>query len=382
MRLFSLTALFVVLCLIPARLQAQEEVDYLGLAAMLIKNGYMDRAETTLDKINLKEDPVDLSQYRALRGMIALSKKQHSEAETLFLSALENEEADREIYLYLAEAQYSRKDYLKAEASLLKADPQSRKTPGFFILYANILWSQGKKDQAWEVLRKAPSQGVAPEVLLKQQFQFVLEEGLYHTARELIFLAVQLDMKAKDIATMAGLLREKQQVRLAIAPLEWAKLKWPQSTEVLMELAYCYLKEEKELAAAMLLEAAARSKPELASEAVELLRHARKPFRAEVLLSLIQDESKELRQRVGIYLGKERYDLVAYLSGRLSQAGLLQDEELRYALAYSFYVLGDFEKAQWHLSKIAREDLFAKALEIRKSMEDCRETPWVCHENL
>lgn len=362
--------------------QAQEEVDYVALAGMLIKNGYHDRAESTLDKINLKEDPVNLSQYLALRGMISLQKKNYSEAEEYFLKALKDEEADKEIYLYLAESQYSQKQFDKAHASLQLTDKDSQKTAGYFILLSNVLWSMNQKAQAWDVLRNAPKFGVASEVLIKQQFQYVLEEGLYHTAQDLIYFALKLDIKAKDLAVMAGLLREKGQVKLAMGPLELAKYRWPDSTEVLLELSYCYLKTDKPLAAATLLETAARLKPELATEAVELLRNAGKDFRAEILLASIADESSELRQRVGIYLSRERYDLVAHLSPRLSQSGLLEDEELRYALAYSFYSLGEFEKAQGHLDQLGREDLFKKALEIKKTIADCRENPWLCHENI
>ena len=99
------------------------------------------------------------------------------------------------------------------------------------------------------------------------------------------------------------------------------------------------------------------------------------------MFHLIHDENKELRQRVGIYLGKGRYDLVTLLSPRLAKSGVLSDQEMRYALAYSFYATGDFKKAEWHLNQISQENLFSKALEIKKTMAECRETPWVCHEN-
>lgn len=361
---------------------AQEEVDYVALAGMLIKNGYFDRAETTLEKINLKEDPYDKSRYLALRGMILLNQKKYIEAQDFFTRALSEKEADPEIYLYQAETLFHLKEFDRALETIQKSDPESKKTSGYFVLQSNILWQQGKKDNAWEVLRTAPQAGVPREVLIKQQFQYVLEEGLYLTAQDLIYLALKLNVRAKDVAVMAGLLREKKQVRLGVGPLELAKYRWPQSTEILLELAYSYLKMEKTLSAATLLESAARLKPELANEAVELLRHAGKDFRAEILLASIPDESSELKQRVGIYLSRERYDLVAHLSPRLSSTGLLQDEELRYALAYSFYALGEFEKAQWHLNQLGREDLFEKALEIKKTIADCRETPWLCHESI
>jgi len=376
----SLCLIFLSVLFFSGPAWSQSEVDHLAVASMMIKNGYPDRAQTALDKINLDEDYVDLSKYKALLGMIQLSQKNYKKAEALFEEALSEKNPDPEIFMYLAESQFMDGRVKEARESIQKTDAESQKTPGYYILYSNILWAQGEKIAAWDVLRNAP-RDLSKGALLKQQFRFLMEEGLYLTAKDLIFSGIKEGLSPKDVAVMAGLLREKGQIKEARSPLEWAHIKWPRSREINLELAFNYLKTDHTLAAASLLESAARRDPDLAPDAVELLRNAGKIFRAEILLSLIHDENKELRQRVGIYLGKGRYDLVTLLSPRLAKSGVLSDQEMRYALAYSFYATGDFKKAEWHLNQISQENLFSKALEIKKTMAECRETPWVCHEN-
>jgi hypothetical protein len=62
----------------------------------------------------------------------------------------------------------------------------------------------------------------------------------------------------------------------------------------------------------------------------------------------------------------------------LRRNGLLQDESIRYALAYAHFRTGSFERVDKLLSGISDPDLFRKATELRRSMEECGEQQWQC----
>ena len=62
----------------------------------------------------------------------------------------------------------------------------------------------------------------------------------------------------------------------------------------------------------------------------------------------------------------------------LRRVGLLAEEDLRYAIAYSLFKTGAFDEAESHLSQLNRPDLFRKAAELRRAIQDCAEDSWKC----
>ena len=52
---------------------------------------------------------------------------------------------------------------------------------------------------------------------------------------------------------------------------------------------------------------------------------------------------------------------------------MLEDDNLRYALAYSYYMAKDYPNAEIHLKKIYDNDLFAKGTVILRDIEKSRE---------
>jgi hypothetical protein len=62
----------------------------------------------------------------------------------------------------------------------------------------------------------------------------------------------------------------------------------------------------------------------------------------------------------------------------LTRLGLLDDEDIRYALAYAYFKTGDFEATERQLQQLTRPDLFRKAAELRSAIQDCAEDTWQC----
>ena len=57
---------------------------------------------------------------------------------------------------------------------------------------------------------------------------------------------------------------------------------------------------------------------------------------------------------------------------------MLDDENLRYALAYSYYTVGDYKNSEAHLKQISDSELFSKATVIRKNIEKCTNDSMEC----
>jgi thioredoxin-like negative regulator of GroEL len=135
---------------------------------------------------------------------------------------------------------------------------------------------------------------------------------------------------------------------------------------------------DKPLAAADIFFSAALNNPDLIAEAAELYRRAGHLYRSLGLNAQITDPTKKLKQRLALYLELQRYDQITAMEDAMTRAGLLAEEDLRYALAYAFFQLGDHESAEAHLAQLTRPDLFRKAVELRRAMAECAEESWRC----
>ena len=143
-------------------------------------------------------------------------------------------------------------------------------------------------------------------------------------------------------------------------------------------LSRVYLDQGNPLAAADVMRTTAIHDPELASDAAELYKRAGWLIQALSLNASVIDQAKKLKQRLAIFLEMSRFEQAAGMENDLARVGLLADEDIRYGLAYALFKSGDFEGAERHLQQLSRTDLFRRATELRRAMEECAESPWMC----
>jgi len=143
-------------------------------------------------------------------------------------------------------------------------------------------------------------------------------------------------------------------------------------------LARVYLERGEPSAAADLLYTAALLDPELLGEAAELYRRAGQAQRALWLNGRISDQAEKLRQRMGLYLQLGHFEQAAALQGALRRNGLMDDEDMRYAVAYALFRTGEFRHAESLLATLERPELFRKATELRRAIDECSEDLWRC----
>jgi len=140
-----------------------------------------------------------------------------------------------------------------------------------------------------------------------------------------------------------------------------------------VQLGHAWLGAEHPIVGARMFERAALYDPAYSRDAAEIYREEGLLARALALNGRLFEQPAKLRQRLALLLDMQRFEAAAALEPRLSRLDLLaDDEELRYALAYARFRLGDFRGAERHLQRLRRPEMFERAGPLRKAMADCR----------
>lgn len=355
------------------------EADYLRIAAVLARDGEFERAEAALAKVDPTQPGLDHVQFHTVAGTIALNRDRPEAAAEHFRAAIAAGAEEPLLRLYLAQALALRERWHEAELALDEAGEALLGIASAHLLKAHAQWMSGRRQQALDTLSSALARFPSHRAFERRILFYLIEAGLFAEAadRGAAFLASG-EATLEDHLAIGKALIAAGNPDGAIRLLERARLKHPQSAQLTQALAQAYLKSGAVRIAAELTAELAENDPRLLPEAAELLRRAGERVRALALNARIEDPAKRLKQRVGLLLELKRYDQVAALEPALARAGLLGDEDLRYALAYAYFQAGDFTAAERHLSAITRPELFRRATELRRIIGECEQARWTC----
>jgi len=359
--------------------KASDEVDFVELAALLVRDGEYDRAEDAIGKADPAAEGVDIAKYHTVRGMIALERQRPADAVESFASAIAAGQDDPLIHLLRAQANFGLERYDDALKALDVAGDSVQALSGAWLLRAHAYWMTGQRQACMETLSQATERFPGNTGFLRRQVFYLVDAGLYREAGELgrEYLS-RAEGKAEDYVAIGTALRRSKSFEEALRFLESAQLQFPQDGNVAKALAQTWLESGKPLAAAELLARQAEFDPSLLPEAAELFRRAGHPARALQLNTRVADSPRKLKQRVGLLVELGRFDQVAAMEAPLLRAGLLGDEDIRYALAYAYFKASDFDAAERHLQALTRPELFRRATELRRLMAECADTRWLC----
>lgn len=362
-----------------------DDVDRLALAALLIGDGNFERARTVLAGVDLDDENIDRMRFYSLEGLVALNLEELPRAAAAFeqvaeAAAEQDEPVPEVIWLYLAQAYFGQEDYAGVLRSLDRASAETTELPSVFLMRAQSHWELGQTEPAWQVL----SAGVerfpdrAGDFTRRQVF-WLVDLGLYQQAAEigLAFLD-QHRAATEDAVAIGNALRQAGQYDEALRVLEVARLNDADDIQLTRVLAHTWLARDQILPAADLIHAAGRLDPDLVIEAAELYRRSGWLIKALMLNGQVIDQPKKFRQRLAILLELERFDQAAAMEETLFRTGLLEDEEIRYALAFAYFKTGEYDQAERHLAGLSSDELFRKAIELRRAMEQCAAEPWLC----
>ena len=364
-----------------------DEVDYVELAAVLVQDGHYDRAEQALRQVpDPTAEGVDTPRYHTIYGLIHLNRNVLQPAIDNFEAAIRagiiDETTGREpevIHIYLAQAHFGLERYGEVLAELDLAGESARRLSSAWNMRAHAHWMLDQQQAAFDVLDTASSLFPENYGFLRRQVFYLIELGLHQRAADLGRRYLELaDAGAEDYVAIGNALRQAREYDLALQFLEAAHLEYPDNVSIAKVLAYTWLEAGKPLAAAEIFRQAAILDPSLISEAAELYRRAGQLYEALMLNGRIVEQDKKLRQRLAILLALQRYEQITTMEEALYRAGLLGEEDLRYALAYAWFQVGDYERAESHLTTLTSPELFRKAVELRRAMEECAAEPWRC----
>ncbi len=395
------------------------EVDRLALATLMIHDGRYDKAEEELSQVDKSSRTFDAARYYTIRGVLdsktdryesaianytkALSAtkcktfhrpevdkgKKHlfsvgasrspEEPEPSFDPEKERQEKLEQLHGYLAKAYYETGDYTNTVKHLDLAGDRGREHAGLFALRAECYWKTANPDEAIHALNTGLELFPNDALLLKQKYHYFAEMGLYQAAIEHAnrYMAVS-NADANEYIILAQLLFEAGQLYEATHILETAKGKFPENPEVDVALAHVYMKREMNFAAAYLLKEGAYKDKKYLKDAVEMHRRIKDYSHAIFLTTQMTDTVEKLKQKVAIYLDRGEFEKVIGLKDDLRRYNILEHDNMRYALAYSYYMAKDYPQAEFHLKRIQTAALFEQGLVILRNIERCREDITEC----
>lgn len=371
-----------------------DEIDYLALAARLLRDGHADRAEGALRQVDRKQPKLDRRRFHTLRGLAALSQKHFAPAVAAFEAAIkappppgEVQEKgakaatgpDPSLLMYLAQSHFGQAHYAEALRALARAGQALDGEQATYLMRAQANWKLERPDAAIAALVAGAKRFPDEAQFIRTQVFYLVELGLFQrgTALGERYLA-RAEATAEDYIAVAEALRRGKQAERAGLLLEGAHLRFHGNPRILLALSHTYIDREQPLSAAILLEDAARLDAKYAIEAAEMYKRAGRLSRALSINARVDDQAAKFRQRLAILLEMERFELVGGMAPTLDRLGLLKDEQVRYALAYALYKVGDFKGAEGHLKRMTDVSLLDSANQLRQAMQACRADGWQC----
>jgi len=356
-----------------------DEIDHVALATLLMKDGHYARAAETLNEADTKQEDFDFVQYYTIKGLIFTRQNLYKVANEQFHKAVERGQREPTIYLYIAQNDFKLRDYQATIDALDKAGVVATQKPQLLALRAECHWKLGQHAKALDALALVTQQFPEYYTLYKQRFNYFVELELYQSALEdaNVYLT-HVKPNVKTYLSFIGALRKSGATAKATTLAEKGNLQFLESAEMTVMLAHLYLDQEMIHTAANLFDEASIEDPKYTKEAAEMLRRARDFTLAIYKNTQLLNTKEKYKQRVAIYLEFGEYERVVSAHNAMERSGLLEDENIRYALAYAYYMTSNFEASEAQLKELTRPDLFEKATELRKNMEKCENNMWEC----
>ena len=365
----------------PALVLAEEadEVNYLELASLMLKDNNVARAETALSQVDLEQEGLDIQRFHVINGLLQVRKGENQAAIDAFLAAKKLGAVDSVINVYLAQSAFALQQYQLTIDSLDSAGEAIVRIPSVYHMRAQAHWLLKEHEMAIAVMDQASLIFTDDAAFPRRKIFYLIELGLNSTAAELgIEYLEKYQADATDYVGIGNALRSSGNLILALRFLERAKLRFPNNADVAKTLAATYIADQAYFAAAQIVHELALVDNALVSEAAELYRRAGQKHMALMLNGLVENQADKLKQRLGLLIELENYEQAAEMQQDIKRVRIDADENIQYAMAYALFKVGEYDQAESYLSRITDSQLFQKAVEIRKIMADCGEQTWRC----
>ena len=376
--LISLIATLLFLSELAAK--SSEDIDHISLAALLIRDGNIQRALLELKEIDLKDDVTDYIRFYTLKALAYMKNKDFKLAVDNFELAIKKGQKDPVVNIYIAQSYFQMGAFQKALDVFNSAGAISDSKPQYFSLRAQCHWNLEAYTNAFNTLDLGLKKFPTYTTFLKQKFFYYTELKLFERAMDVAQAFIKKDKdRAKAYQIVGSALNRAKELDRALKIVQEGKLVFPKNSDITVMLAHLYIKKGHIQAAADLFEQASILDSKYIKEASELYRRAKKLYRSLYYNRQIKDQKEKYKQRLAILLEFGDFEMAAAMEAAMKRIDLIKDEDIRYALAFTLFQTAQYEKAEKHLSKLMRSDLFTKGIELRKSIATCKQSPWECY---
>jgi len=424
----KITTLLLVTLLFSVEAQAKRKakpspIDHMALATMMIYDGSFEKAAVELEEVDKNKKDFDIAKYYSMQGIVSMKLERYEKAVGFFNKAItqtkikvykapaeakekftlykyakklingeekkvkkpsfdpEKRRAEQlsKLYLYTSEAHYKLEEYKKVIETLDLAGEAGKNKAKLYTLRADCYWKLKEYSNALDIINQGFEKFPKKSILLKQKFYYLIDLGLFQHALEISdqYFAT-ITPTAKDYIIFAQTLASSAQLDKAIMILEKSKLLFPEDAKTGVLLGHLYLKKDMVHVTADLFERSSYYDHNFTAEAAEMHRRASSIPHALYLNSQITDKAEKIKQKIAIFIQRGEFVRVIGLKDAMYRYNILKDENLRYALAYSYFMVKDYKKAEFHLKKLTKSELFSKATLIRKNIEKCKNNSMEC----
>jgi tetratricopeptide (TPR) repeat protein len=354
-----------------------EEIDYLGVAAIMVRDGYLDRAREALANVDPTNEDLDRARFHTVRGLLRMHIGEYNGAVEDFQEAMANGQTDPVMQAYVAQAYYAMGNYRDAVDAMDALGNRIIQFPDLYGMKSQSLWQLDKPAEAFYAIQEAIDRYPERHQFLRQKIFFLIQMNLNRAAAE---ASKEYLQKTGDdpeaYLTIGEALRRGRELDQAILTLERAKLRYPRSERILLSLAQAYADRGNTLVAARLVEEAAVYNPDYTHEAAELYRRGGDLQRSLYLNSQVVDARTKARQRFSLLLQQSRYEEALALEARLARLGALDDDSMRYAMAYVQFQAQRYQRAREYLNQISSAEFFREATQLRRAIEIRQESDY------
>lgn len=399
--------------------EEQYEVDHISIATLLIYDGNYKKAKDELDLVDKQSKNFDSAKFYTVNGVLD-SKTNNIEGSILnykkaiqatkektfkapkvytkekYLFSIGKTEVKKpkapifdankvkkekleKLYLYLSQSYYKLKDYKNTALSLELAGQRGKDRAALFSLRAECYYKIKDYHKTIDALNQGSELFKEDSTLLKQKFYYLADLGLYQSAIDNAKQYMEkVGADSAEYLLLAQLLIEASQIDESIKILEIANAKFPKVAKLKMLLGHMYMKKNMSRTTAHMFKLASYNDTKFLGDAVEMHRRNKDYAHAIFLNTQMPNKVQKIKQKIAIYLDRGEFEKIIGLTNALKRYNILEDDNIRYALAYSFYMAKDYTSAEDHLKLISDNELFSKATLIRKNIEKCQKNNMEC----
>ncbi len=355
-----------------------DDYDSFDLVQVLIDDNKLELAQKELDGMSREEKRNP--QYHYLSGVVKYKKKSYSGAEKDLLGAAFDASTPqgKNRDLYLARAQFQNGRFDKCATHYKNGISSALITDDDVIHYSSCEQKNKSPERAWAVL----SQGLKSRIslsILQAVNDFLLAEKLANVATQISLEWLALHSKqSADFITIAEIFNKASHPRGRLSVLEMGRVKHPLDLDLNLHLNQVYYEKGMTLAVEEGFARASLVDGKYAYHAAETNRQAGRYERSQFFNASIPDEKERLKQKLAIYVDKGQFALIASMEPALQRTSLINDDEVRYALAYSLVRTGQYQRPLGYLAKITNKDLLEKTVILRNALAECVEKNTTC----